>query len=189
MVPKKIKFAQLRYHWEVYLFIIPTLALIALFQYYPAASGIFHSFFRWNGADIAEYVGWGNYSSLARSEEFWNSFRVAFIIGAWNILKMIPPLLVAVCIHRCRGEKIQFFYRCLFVVPMVLPGLIIAMVWRTFFFEASSGYLNRRPVTDVEERIRRLVRRLALPARDAEVWLGILRQIVWKMRSEKEPEG
>lgn len=53
----------------------------------------------------------------------------------------------------------------------------------------ASGYLSRRPVTDVEERIRRLVRRLHLPARDAEVWLGILRQIVWKMRSEKKPEG
>ena len=52
----------------------------------------------------------------------------------------------------------------------------------------ASGYLNRRPITDVADRIRRLVRRLDLPARDAEVWLGILRQIVWKMRSEKGPD-
>ena len=47
----------------------------------------------------------------------------------------------------------------------------------------SSGYLDRRPIADVEERMRRLVRRLNLPARDAVVWLGILRQIVWKLRS------
>ena len=46
-----------------------------------------------------------------------------------------------------------------------------------------SGYLDRRPIADVEERMRRLVRRLNLPARDAVVWLGILRQIVWKLRS------
>ncbi|MFZ0804203.1 MAG: RNA methyltransferase [Terriglobales bacterium] len=45
-----------------------------------------------------------------------------------------------------------------------------------------SGYLTRRPITDVEERMRRLVRRLKLPARDAIVWHGILRQIVWKQR-------
>ncbi|MGC1930428.1 MAG: RNA methyltransferase [Candidatus Nitrosopolaris sp.] len=45
-----------------------------------------------------------------------------------------------------------------------------------------SGYLARRPIKDVEERMRRLVRRLKLPARDAIVWLGILRQIVWKQR-------
>jgi TrmH family RNA methyltransferase len=45
-----------------------------------------------------------------------------------------------------------------------------------------SGYLARRPITDVEERMRRLVRRLKLPASDAIVWLGILKQIVWKQR-------
>jgi TrmH family RNA methyltransferase len=52
----------------------------------------------------------------------------------------------------------------------------------------SSGYLDRRPIADVEERMRRLVRRLNLPARDGVVWLGILRQIVWKLRSGKPPQ-
>jgi TrmH family RNA methyltransferase len=52
-----------------------------------------------------------------------------------------------------------------------------------------SGYLDRRPIADVEERMRRLVRRLNLPARDAVVWLGILRQIVWKLQSGKPPVG
>jgi TrmH family RNA methyltransferase len=52
-----------------------------------------------------------------------------------------------------------------------------------------SGYLDRRPIADVEERMRRLVRRLNLPARDVVVWLGILRQIVWKQRSGKPPVG
>ena len=48
-----------------------------------------------------------------------------------------------------------------------------------------SGYLARRPIADVEERMRRLVRRLKLPSRDAIVWHGILRQIVWKQRAER----
>jgi TrmH family RNA methyltransferase len=52
----------------------------------------------------------------------------------------------------------------------------------------ASGYLERRPIADVEERIRRLVRRLNLPVRDAVAWLGILRQIVWKLRSAKLPD-
>jgi len=53
----------------------------------------------------------------------------------------------------------------------------------------TSGYLTRRPIADVEERMRRLVRRLNLPARDAVVWLGILRQAVWKLRSAKPQAG
>jgi TrmH family RNA methyltransferase len=46
----------------------------------------------------------------------------------------------------------------------------------------ASGYLDRRPIADVEDRMRRLIRRLNLPSRDAVVWLGILRQIVWKLQ-------
>jgi TrmH family RNA methyltransferase len=58
-------------------------------------------------------------------------------------------------------------------------------------FEAlgDSGYLNRRRVNDSEERIRRLVRRLHLQAEDTDAWLGMLRQIVWKLRSDKSPGG
>ncbi len=45
-----------------------------------------------------------------------------------------------------------------------------------------SGYLN--PVTEVstEEKVRRLVRRLDIAQRDAPVLLGMLRQILWKLR-------
>jgi len=44
-----------------------------------------------------------------------------------------------------------------------------------------SGYIN--PVTGVstEEKVRRLVRRLGIVARDAPVLLGMLRQILWKL--------
>jgi TrmH family RNA methyltransferase len=47
----------------------------------------------------------------------------------------------------------------------------------------TSGYLKPRPAAPTEEKLRRLVRRLNLSASDAEVWLGMLRQIVWKLRS------
>jgi len=50
----------------------------------------------------------------------------------------------------------------------------------------ASGYLKPRSASLSEEKIRRLVRRLNLPASDAEVWLGMLRQMVWKMRSEDQ---
>jgi ABC-type glycerol-3-phosphate transport system permease component len=143
MDAKRIHLRQLRHHWEIYLFVIPTLIAICLFIYYPAMSGIFHSFYRWNGADIAEPRGLGNYLDLLRSAEFWMSFRNAFILGLWNVVKMLPPLFVAVAIHRCRSTRIQFLYRVLFVIPMVVPPLIIALIWRSFFFEATSGYLNR----------------------------------------------
>jgi ABC-type glycerol-3-phosphate transport system permease component len=143
MTAKKVRWKQVKHHWEIYLFIVPALLLIALFQYYPAASGIFHSFYRWNGADISEFVGLRNYIELLTSRDFWQSFRVALLLGLWNVVKMLPAIAVAVWIHRCSSERMQYLYRLLFVVPMVIPALVIALIWRSFFFEATQGYLNQ----------------------------------------------
>jgi ABC-type glycerol-3-phosphate transport system permease component len=143
MTPKRIPWRHVRHHWEIYLFVLPTLITLGLFIYYPAASGIFHSFFRWNGADVAEPVGFGNYLDLLASSEFWRSFRNAFTLGVANAFKMVVALLAAVCIHRCRNDRLQYLYRLLFVIPMVIPPLVIALIWRSFFFEATNGYLNQ----------------------------------------------
>jgi tRNA/rRNA methyltransferase len=45
----------------------------------------------------------------------------------------------------------------------------------------ASGFLGRRQIKTAEERIRRLVRRIQIPARDTDAWLGMLRQITWKI--------
>jgi tRNA/rRNA methyltransferase len=44
-----------------------------------------------------------------------------------------------------------------------------------------SGYVNPLTAASTLEKIRRLVRRLDLSARDAEVWLGMLRQLRWRL--------
>jgi TrmH family RNA methyltransferase len=47
----------------------------------------------------------------------------------------------------------------------------------------ASGYLGERSVAAKEEKIRRMVRRLKLSSADAELWLGMLRQMLWKMKT------
>jgi TrmH family RNA methyltransferase len=44
-----------------------------------------------------------------------------------------------------------------------------------------SGYVHARVEGSTKMKIRRLVRRMELNAHDAEVWLGMLRQIKWKL--------
>lgn len=47
----------------------------------------------------------------------------------------------------------------------------------------ASGYLPADATGSREEKTRRLVRRLQLTSADTDVWLGMLRQILWKLRS------
>jgi tRNA/rRNA methyltransferase len=48
---------------------------------------------------------------------------------------------------------------------------------------ARSGYVHARVEGSTVLKMRRLIRRMNLNAHDAEVWLGILRQILWKLVS------
>ena len=48
-----------------------------------------------------------------------------------------------------------------------------------------SGYVHARIEGSTRMKIRRLVRRLQLNSHDSEVWLGMLRQILWKLSSLK----
>jgi tRNA/rRNA methyltransferase len=50
-----------------------------------------------------------------------------------------------------------------------------------------SEFINTRTAPSSEEKLRRMVRRLNLRQGDAELWLGMLRQILWKFgESEKK---
>ena len=44
-----------------------------------------------------------------------------------------------------------------------------------------SGYINPRTAASTEDKVRRLVRRLAISGKDVPVLLGMLRQILWKL--------
>lgn len=46
-----------------------------------------------------------------------------------------------------------------------------------------SGYVKANAVASTEERVRRMVRRMNLSWEDAELWLGMLRQMLWKIKN------
>jgi TrmH family RNA methyltransferase len=48
-----------------------------------------------------------------------------------------------------------------------------------------SGYIKRGAESSTQDKLRRMVRRLALEADDAELWLGMLRKILWKLRERR----
>lgn len=45
----------------------------------------------------------------------------------------------------------------------------------------TSGYIKPGAGTTTEEKLRRMLRRTNLSAEDAEVWMGMLRQVLWKV--------
>jgi tRNA/rRNA methyltransferase len=54
----------------------------------------------------------------------------------------------------------------------------------------TSGYIKPREAEATETKVRRLIRRMQLESRDAQLWLGMLRQVTWKLGVKQEkPQG
>jgi TrmH family RNA methyltransferase len=52
----------------------------------------------------------------------------------------------------------------------------------------ASGYVKPRAAAATEENLRRLVRRMEPNANDTDLWLGMLRQIAWKLGSNERDD-
>jgi TrmH family RNA methyltransferase len=63
------------------------------------------------------------------------------------------------------------------------PGELIEQLTTTLFDALrAAGYLKPKTSAYTEAKLRRRVRRLKLSTEDAEAWLGMLKQMIWKMR-------
>jgi raffinose/stachyose/melibiose transport system permease protein len=138
---RKLMLKQMKYHWQLYFFILPAVLLILLFAYYPAASGVFHSFFFWNGQDISYFTGLENYRLLLADPIFRRGFGLIFILTIANIFKMFPSVITAVWVHRLKSEKAQYWYRVAFVIPMIVPSMVFILIWK-LFYDPTIGPLN-----------------------------------------------
>ncbi len=70
----------------------------------------------------------------------WSGFGVIAALVLANLLKMVPSIVTAVVINRLKSEASNYWYRVLFVVPMIIPGMVGLLIWK-FFFE-STGLFN-----------------------------------------------
>jgi ABC-type sugar transport system permease subunit len=143
MSGEKLSLRRARYHWQLYLFILPCVLFVGLFMYYPVVNGVYHSLYFWNGGDVERYYGLRNFLRLFNiTPAFWDSFSNALILGTANIFKMAPAIITAVCLHRVRNERLQFVYRVLFVVPMVVPFVVVVLLWKQAFYEPTQGVVT-----------------------------------------------
>lgn len=127
---------------ECYLLLIPTFALLGIFNYYPAASAIYHSVFNWNGANVQIYNGIDNFKDLFTNADFLFSLINVVKITLISIAISITfPLLAALLIYRLHVDRAAYFYKVIYVIPFVVPTIVIFLIWK-FIYSPTDGILN-----------------------------------------------
>ena len=134
---------RMRRAYVFYLFIAPSLALVLLFSYYPAALAFYTSFTNMSLRRVTEFIGVTNYVTIF-TEDFY--FRVGFInlliIAVTGVVKTVTiPLFVAELIYWLRSSKLRYLFRTLYVFPAVVPGLVTILLWR-MIYDPNIGLLN-----------------------------------------------
>ena len=130
------------FRWYVYLALLPLLATVGVFSYYPAISGIFWSFFNWQPAGQSTFLGLGNYAAMMKDDLWWTSFRNLGIIFIFGFVSWVFPLLSAELLVSLKSERWQYTLRTLLIIPMAFPGVVTALVWG-FFYDPNAGVINQ----------------------------------------------
>lgn len=122
---------QAKRRWYCYVGIALTMALLITFAYYPAFSALYHSFTVWDGYKPARWVGLGNYREIFSSPRFIGSFTNMLLLSGWTVIRGITfPLFAAAMVYRIRSERLGYFFRLLFVLPIVVPTTVTVLVWQ-----------------------------------------------------------
>ena len=138
---KTITLRQVRRNWQIYALIVPTLVLVGTFSYFPAASAMYHAFFRWNGDDAPQYVEFENFRRAFSDPVLAKAFGTVMILIAANLVKMIPSIITAVLIHRLISNRARYLYRVAFVIPMIIPAMVWLLLWK-YVYDPNVGLLN-----------------------------------------------
>ena len=124
----------------LYFLVLPTFALILIFNYAPILLGFYYSFTRYDGMH-AFWIGLENYRRIFIDPALVQSYKNMAIILPFSIVVGVTmPLFVAYLIYHLRGANIRYWFRVLFTVPMVVPTIVTLLIW--IFMYTPSGGVN-----------------------------------------------
>jgi len=92
--------------------------------------------------NIKEFIGFDNFVRLFGDKVFWQSIKhVSFYMVFGVIIQLTAPLIAAVLVFHVKKLKLQNFLKISFVLPLIVPNIVIYLVWR-WIYRGDMGVLN-----------------------------------------------
>ncbi len=155
VLPRRSRRAQAQRSVQPYLYLVPAFLVMAIITFYPLFFQVwmsFHDFgqinFRVRNPVPAEFIGLDNYIRVATSKLQIPNFEFVRLVlfNLWwafsnVVVHIIIGVFVAVVLN-AKGVAFRGFYRALFILPVVVPQIIVATVWRNMF-DQDYGAVNQ----------------------------------------------
>jgi arabinogalactan oligomer/maltooligosaccharide transport system permease protein len=134
-----------------YLFLLPALLVMAVITFYPLMFQVYMSFTDYSLKNLtgtpANPVGLDNYGSIINGDIVLPNFdflRVLTFNLFWAftnvVIHVVLGVIIAVVLNQ-RGLWLARFYRAIFILPVAIPPIIVATVWRDMY-DPNNGAVN-----------------------------------------------
>ena len=92
-----------------------------------------------------EFVGLDNFRRMFSEGYFLIGMKNLVLLIVTGVLKVLTmPLIAAWLVYAVNGNKRKYIYRFLFVLPVVVPVVVMAMTWQKIY-DPNIGLLNEVP--------------------------------------------
>ncbi len=137
-----------------YLFLLPALLLMAIITFYPLAFQVWMSFTDFQlknlrpGSPAPPFVGLDNFTRILDNNIVLPNFdflRILVFNLFWALTNVVIHVVVGVTIAlvlNIQGLKFKRFWRAVYILPVAIPPIIVATVWRNMF-DAQYGAINQ----------------------------------------------
>lgn len=123
--------------WIIYSLLFVPFLMLAVFNYVPAASALYHAFTHWDPGKPAVWAGLENFRQLMRDPIFLKSLVNLLKLGVFIfIVSLTIPFVVAEMIFHLRSERWSYAARVALVLPMIVPGVVVYMIWQYLYSDA-----------------------------------------------------
>ena len=125
-----------------WLFVLPALAMYALFVLQPLVLTFQYSLYRWDGVGPADWVGLSNYLTVLSEpkllETLFNAFR---LVVFYSFVPVALGLVTASVFHRVAGGRLGSVSRTVLFLPQVIPLVAAGIIWGRLL--SLSGLVNQ----------------------------------------------
>jgi arabinogalactan oligomer/maltooligosaccharide transport system permease protein len=155
-VSPQVKSVNLRRAILPYLYLVPAFTIMAVITFYPLLYQVIVSFTDFQTKDLLlglnspnlQYVGIQNYLDIltgglpVQNFEFFRVLVYNFWWAITNVTVHLPTGVLIAILLNVQGLWFKRIYRAIYILPVVIPPLVIATVWRNIFDE-QYGAMNQ----------------------------------------------
>lgn len=125
-----------------WLFVLPALAIYALFVLLPLALTVRYSLYRWDGFNVPTWVGLSNFGTVLTDPDLLNTIFNAFrLIFFFSLIPVTLGLVVASVIRRSATGLLGNVSRTVLFLPQIIPLVAAGIVWSVVL--SLSGIANQ----------------------------------------------